>query len=508
MINSALTWLITWSWQAVALTAISTVVLGLAPRTNASTRYLAWWLTLVGVLALIVIPWNWPLGTGQASAGVGGSLPLPFSSSGGNQFTVVEIPAVPFWVLSVVAALWLAYSGRRLIILLRSIVRLRIVKRRCTPLPARLERRLSHWSSVRGMGRQARLCFSEDVATGCMLGLGSPVIALPRDLVAALSHSDLDRVVIHEYGHVQRRDDWATAAQASIEALLGWHPAVWWIGRNLRLEREVACDDWVLLRTVSPRDYASSLTRLAALALKQATLPFASRALRSRGELVGRVERLLDPMRNAAIQPIRSILATGTLALGTVVVLLGHTPPVVTVGGSGTRTGTLSTVSAFSFDAPLMMPRVAASRVRLGAGDMLAAGARMATNQPEELSSPRIVNQATLFPSVEVRAVSGLRPSDRLRSALLRPRAKPVLRSSELSIDAEFAIPRDVPIASSAKLRSDQMTMTRNTNPSPWKQIASAGKAVGIGASDAGVATASAFQTVGSSIARVFAGSR
>lgn len=513
MISTALTWLVTWTWQAVALTAISSVVLRLASRANASTRYLVWWITLVGVLALAATPWSWPHGAEQASIGAGGSTPLPLPSSGGA-FTLVEIPPVPFWILSVAAVAWLAYSGRCLTTLLRSIVRLRIVKRRCTPLPQRLERRLALWSSVRGNGRQARLCLSEDVATGCMLGLGSPVIALPRGLVAALSTTDLDRVVIHEYGHVQRRDDWATVAQASIEALVGWHPAVWWIGRNLRLEREVACDDWVIFRTVSPRDYASSLTKVAGLALKQPALPFASRALRSRRELISRVERLLDPMRNAAIQPIRSVLATGALALGSVVVLLGQTPPVVTVSGAGT--GELPTVPAFSFDAPPaqlaptaapMMPQVASRRVGQDAGNAGSTRPQMAADQPEELSrAPKFVNQATLLALVELRAVRGPSPSDSVRSAWPRPRTRPVLRSSEFSVSTEFATSRNLPISRPAKMRSNHMT--KSTNPAPWKQIADAGKAVGIGASHAGVATASAFQTVGSSIARVFAGNR
>lgn len=88
MISTALTWLVTWTWQAVALTAISSVVLRLATRTNASTRYLVWWITLVGVLALAVIPWSWPHGAEQASTGVGGS-PLPPLPSSRGAFTLV-----------------------------------------------------------------------------------------------------------------------------------------------------------------------------------------------------------------------------------------------------------------------------------------------------------------------------------------------------------------------------------------------------------------------------------
>ena len=201
MSGAVLVWLVTWTSRAATLTVISTIVLRLARRTNASTRYMAWWITLVGVLALAVIPWSWPIvpesafGSEEASPAT-----LLGASPGRSRFGLVEIPPVPIWIVGVGAVLWAAYSARRLTALVRSLARLRVVKRRCAPVPRRFEQRLSLWISVRHEGRSARLCLSEDVATGCMLGLGPPVIALPRGLVAALTDADLDRVVLHECG--------------------------------------------------------------------------------------------------------------------------------------------------------------------------------------------------------------------------------------------------------------------------------------------------------------------
>ena len=501
MSGAALAWLVT--WQAVVLTAVSTVLLRLATRTNASTRYLAWWVTLVGVLLLAVTSWSWPLVPEYTSARVGG-LPTDLfdASPGWGQFGFVEIRPVPLWFIGIGAALWATYSGRRLAALVGSIVRLRIVKQRCAPVPPLLEQRLPLWMSVRHEGRSARLCLSEDVATGCMLGLGPPVIALPQGLVAALANTDLDRVVLHEYGHVQRRDDWTTLAQASIEALLGWHPSIWWIGRSLRLEREVACDDQVIDRMPAPRDYASCLTRVAGLTLKATALPLASRALRSRRELIGRVERLLDPMRNVAVRPIRPVLTTGTLALASVVVLLGQIPPVVAVG----VTDTLLTLPVVGFDAPPVMPRVASHWVGPGAWATREARVQIANVQSEELSAPpRSVNQTTLLEHAELSALRGLAPLDSLRPAFVR-HVRPVLRSSEFAVDTEFAFPMNVPIRKSTEFRGKYMAT--DTGPGPWGRVAYGARAVGVGASYAGAATAAAFQTARSSIARAFVGSR
>ena len=76
-----------------------------------------------------------------------------------------------------------------------------------------------------------------------MLGFGSPIIALAPRLLTELSAPDLDRVLVHEWAHVQRRDDLAQLVQHIVRAIAGWHPAVWWLERRLDFEREAACDE-------------------------------------------------------------------------------------------------------------------------------------------------------------------------------------------------------------------------------------------------------------------------
>lgn len=510
MSSMAVTWLVTWTWQSVALTVVSTLGLRLAGETNASTRYLVWWLTLVGVLvlavlaavAMVAMPGITP-GMTPMMPSLPGALSAPSSESGYG--APVQIPPVPLLIIGGGAALWAVYFGGHAAALLRSIVRLRVVRRGCRPAPAWLERRLPLWMAVRSEGRRARLCVSEDVATGCMLGLGSPLIAVPQVLIDSLRDTDLDRIVLHEYGHVQRRDDWATVAQASIEAVIGWHPTVWWIGRHLRLEREVACDDWVVTST-PPRDYAASLARVAGLMLNQATFPFASRALRSRHELAGRVERLLNPMRNVAVRPLRSIVVSGTAALGGAVVVLGMTPPLITVGV--TALGALPSVPAVAASWATSAPRVESRRVGVVTAVRQAEPPTEASpSRPNAtLSLPAGLNQSTLLEHTALNIRRGLAPPDDLRPALAGRRSRPILASSALAVRTEVAVP--VNAANQGLINFRKRQLTPETGPGPWGRLAHAGKAVGVGTSHAGIATASAFKTVGSSIAGVFSGRR
>ncbi len=121
------------------------------------------------------------------------------------------------------------------------------------------------WLAVRARGRAARLVISDDVRAAAVLGLGSPMIAVAPSALAALSADELDHIVVHEWAHVQRRDDIAQLAQRIVVALTGLHPAVWWIDRQLRLERETACDDWAVNAKGSPKGLALCLTKLASL---------------------------------------------------------------------------------------------------------------------------------------------------------------------------------------------------------------------------------------------------
>ena len=137
-----------------------------------------------------------------------------------------------------------------------------------------------------------------------VLGLHEPYIAVPSSLLQVLSAADLDQVILHEYGHVQRRDDWMRLLQGLVQSALWIHPAAFLIGRELDLEREVACDDWVIARTGAPRDYAGCLSRVAESRRGRVMPAFAPALFGGRRDLIRRVDRLLDSRRNARHQPV------------------------------------------------------------------------------------------------------------------------------------------------------------------------------------------------------------
>jgi hypothetical protein len=106
--------------------------------------------------------------------------------------------------------------------------------------------------------------------------------------------------LLHELAHLRRRDDWTNLAQRIVRALLFFHPAVWWIGHSLSLEREMACDDFVLASNPNPRAYAQCLVSVAEKSFLRRSLSLAQAAVGRMQQTTQRVARILDANRPGA----------------------------------------------------------------------------------------------------------------------------------------------------------------------------------------------------------------
>jgi bla regulator protein blaR1 len=86
-----------------------------------------------------------------------------------------------------------------------------------------------------------------------------PVVLLPAALLARLSDRELRTVLAHEHEHIARRDNLKASIHRLVETLFWFHPAVWWIGRQMLEERERACDEAVLESGHDRADYAAGI---------------------------------------------------------------------------------------------------------------------------------------------------------------------------------------------------------------------------------------------------------
>ncbi|QNQ11335.1 M56 family metallopeptidase [Sphingomonas alpina] len=161
--------------------------------------------------------------------------------------------------------------------------------------------------------RPVALRLSRQVSGPFVMGLFRSVVVVPLSALAALSPDQLEAVLAHELAHVRRADYFWNLLQTLVETLFFFHPAIWWIGRRLREEREHCCDDLALAACGNPLAFATALCTLEAA--RSPGLALALDGHRPASALRRRVAHILG---EAVPAPHRaaSLLLAGIAALG------------------------------------------------------------------------------------------------------------------------------------------------------------------------------------------------
>jgi len=146
-----------------------------------------------------------------------------------------------------------------------------------------------------GITRELRLRVVEGLSSPVTAGWWRPVVLVPASLITGMDAPLLEALLAHELGHVKRHDYLVNLVQNVVEALLFYHPAVWWISRRIRIEREQIADD-VAARTLGePRRLAVALSELERMQFADARSEARLAQPANGGDLVGRIRRLLRP---------------------------------------------------------------------------------------------------------------------------------------------------------------------------------------------------------------------
>jgi len=146
--------------------------------------------------------------------------------------------------------------------------------------------RLGELRARMGIGRAVALLESARVQVPTVIGWLKPVILVPASVFSGLSPRQLEAVLAHELAHVRRHDYLINLLQTLVETLLFYHPAVWWVSRQVRIERESCCDDLALAVCGDRLGYARALA-----ALEELRAPRLALAANG-GELLARIRRL------------------------------------------------------------------------------------------------------------------------------------------------------------------------------------------------------------------------
>ncbi len=294
-------------------------------KQNSGTRFAVWFLALLTVAAF---PLLGGFGEGRSVLGAG----MSSAASWGSMRSAITIPAR--WALFAFFA-WAFGAGVALLRLAAGLFRLRKLRRSCTTIDqADLDPAVRETLAIIGASGSVVVATSECVRVPAAIGFWKRTIVLPEWAMQELPPEDLSVILLHEFAHLRRWDDWTNLIQKIVRALLFFHPAVWWIENRLSVEREMACDDAVLAETANPHGYATCLVSLLEKSLAHRRLAgggwsMAQAAVDRAREASLRLARILDNNRSVGTRVWKP--AVGMVGIFSVVCLLTlpHTPQFV-----------------------------------------------------------------------------------------------------------------------------------------------------------------------------------
>jgi beta-lactamase regulating signal transducer with metallopeptidase domain len=324
-------------WQPAVIASIAWLALKVSRCSNATTRHVVWTLALVASVVVPLVsamPVVLPTQATNVPAPVRAVPAFPSHSDAMKSVTPITHvqaaqPAIALsrprfhvrpTVATVASILWLIVALAILVRLLVSFFYLERLKRDALPLAIDSRHALTRYDRAEKGHRDVRICVSSEINVPVAVGIFDAMILLPSDLVHELDASDLDRVLLHELAHVRRSDDWVNLFERIAQALFFFSPGIYWITRQMDLEREVACDDWVLERSTENVPYARCLARIVELTRWPYVAPAAPGVFVTRKSMSIRIERLLARGRDISLHlTVVPTLLSLTLIAGIVV---------------------------------------------------------------------------------------------------------------------------------------------------------------------------------------------
>jgi beta-lactamase regulating signal transducer with metallopeptidase domain len=206
----------------------------------------------------------------------------------------------------------------------------------------RVLRRAERLANSLGLRRRVRVLESASLNAPIAFGLLRPAIGLPLNFGTQYNESKQEAMLVHELAHLAAHDpSWCLLADLAT-AILWWHPASWWLRRELQAASELAADEASLLVAGGPQALAECLVELGA---RLTNRPAVGRLRVSgfRSHLGQRVQRLVrlegsawTPPRRGGAQCVRIF---GPIVLAAIVVLCtAWAAPQALTKGNGMKT--------------------------------------------------------------------------------------------------------------------------------------------------------------------------
>jgi beta-lactamase regulating signal transducer with metallopeptidase domain len=292
-------------WQGVIIALILAIALKMCYSARSSIRY---GLSCIALLLIVVFPiltvvspsLNPGIGYSMNSLSTGtssgitessqnnsyNSISEPQADTRGNEYSFQITEKSGIWIF----LFWLFGTTLFLIYHLIGWGKTRkLVSTGSEPITGALRDKFNYICSELKVNNKITFLASTVVQVPCVIGWLNPVVLFPVSVISGLSISQLQLILTHELAHVRRLDVLLNYIQSAVETFLFFNPAVWWVSRQIRIERENCCDDLVVDLYGDRVAYARTLTEMESLRTIGVSM-----AVRADGaSLVNRLRRLV-----------------------------------------------------------------------------------------------------------------------------------------------------------------------------------------------------------------------
>ena len=240
------------------------------------------WFLLLGLLAVPFIPFRF-IGLPQIFSWLGSLRSSPSSSAGTNiagaaeavttgntnwmnDFTLSVNSETPSFAGYILLGIWIVGILAMIILVIKSSLRLHSLEKSALPLQNQEVRRLYHRClEEMGIHRDIPVYSTAFLKSPIIVGLLKPCIYLPIHLISDYDKTDMRYMLLHELQHYKHHDAIANYLMNLAGVVYWFNPLVWYALKEMRNDREVACDTSVLkmLEEDAYEDYGNTLINFA-----------------------------------------------------------------------------------------------------------------------------------------------------------------------------------------------------------------------------------------------------
>ena len=321
-------------------------------KNNLSSRmqYNLWFL-LLGLLVVPFIPFRL-IGFPQILSWLGSLRSSPSSNTGTamgetigsaptgninwmNDFTLSvnsEAPSIAGYIL---LGIWIVGILAMISLVIKSSLRLRNLEKSALPLQNKEVRRLYHHClEEMGIHRDIPVYSTAFLKSPIIVGLLKPCIYLPIHLISDYNESDMRYMLLHELQHYKHKDAVASYLMNLAGVVYWFNPLVWYALKEMRNDREVACDTSVLkmLEEDAYEDYGNTLINFAEK-VSLTPFPFAAGLGGNMEQMKRRIINIASYEKPTFMKRIKGM----TAFMLTAVLLLGFAPFISTYAADGSH---------------------------------------------------------------------------------------------------------------------------------------------------------------------------